>query len=139
MIVGPGWSPPTALATARPGPRRPDPASLCEVEKALDAEAQAPDEGERILRRLVIAIFFFAIAGPGVLGLLAWAGIELPPLLALALIGAIAVGAILTALNEPKDAVREARRARVREADAGGRALGCCSGPRPMRCFRPDR
>lgn len=137
FIIAPGWVPNQSLAVAAPpAARRPDDETLCTVEAALEAEASQPSEGERIGRRLVLALVGFIFLGPGLLLLLGLVGIVVPPELALATLVVMGFGAGFAALHEPLDPEREARReARRRAADAG-RPIGCCSGPRPMRCFR---
>lgn len=126
----------TALASPRSQPRAPEGETLCSVAEALEAEAEAPDEPERILRRLALAVLALIVIAPLAIVGLDKVGVELPPELALAIVAVLGAGAVMTALGEPRDAAKAARRRAEAMDDA--RPVGCCQGPRPMQCFKND-
>ncbi|MCW5755544.1 MAG: hypothetical protein KIT24_12625 [Phycisphaeraceae bacterium] len=139
VVIAPGWVPatPERPAAAPAGtPRRPSDETICEVHTALESQDHSPTEGERIGRRLFLALAGFILLGPGLLLLLGLVGIHVPGELALALLATIAFGAGFAAIHEPVDPERLERRKRRRQVEAEGRPVGCCSGPRPLRCFK---
>jgi hypothetical protein len=126
----------TALASPRSQPRAPEGETLCSVSAALEAEAEAPDEPERILRRLALAVLALIVIAPLAIVGLDKVGVELPPELALAIVAVLGAGAVMTALGEPRDEAKAARRRAEAMDDA--RPVGCCQGPRPMKCFKGE-
>lgn len=92
-------------------------------------------EGRRLLLRLVIAFFLCVVLAVVCFVVLPAHGIDIPGWIPLVAMGVIAVAALMTAsaegqLSNPKNSSG---------GDCGcgdGRAVGCCSGPRPLRMFR---
>lgn len=135
VIVGPGLTP------DRPSDQRdlqrqspehtPAPARRLCVSDDPDTDPQFDDDEQRqAARRILFAMLLAIIATPGLLLLLAWAKIEMSPMLVVLIVGTVVGGAILGA--------SPGQTPRPRRPLDDGRPIGCC-GPRPLRGFRDKR
>jgi len=151
-IVGPGLPDPL-VPGPRPSLRQPAPSpqttngharqevsegrggSRCEpVSDALRDEAgrEPPSEAVQVGRRLLLVTLGAVVVVPGLMVLLAMLGVEVPPTMALALLGLIGIGAVVSAAR----ADDRPKRARRFDEEDEGQPVGCCPGPRPLRSAR---
>lgn len=101
-------------------------------------------EGQRLMMRLVVA-FCLAVAMAAVCFVLLPAkGIDIPPMIPLLGVAIIMVAALTTAKAEGQLPTKAEREGTQDQGGCGsgcgeGRAVGCCSGPRPPRFLREPR
>ncbi|MFI4897959.1 MAG: hypothetical protein ACIARR_09050 [Phycisphaerales bacterium JB059] len=124
------------------GPNLDEPRPLIGPDRLMDrARAAAAREDDRnreavaLGKRLVIAFVLMVGLSVGFVVLVAELNVYVPPIVFLLSFIAIAVGTVLTVL--PGAEVRSRQRgSSCGCADAEGRPIGCCQGPRPLRMFR---
>jgi len=101
------------------------------------ASQRHEEQGKRLARRLFIAFVIVMLLAFGFFVLLPQFGMEMPPIVPLMAFGVILAAALLNHDAEAPEEEAE-RRSRV-ASDDDARPIGCCSGPRPLRCFRDPK